>query len=110
MLQQQSYYPLYPPSTKANLNLKFMEQWKIPCALDVLIVPSMLFPFARSVLANKTIVINPGLLAKDTVGGSYAILDVHPIDRSSLEETGASSSVTIEHQIVDRTMIEIRKI
>jgi DNA polymerase alpha subunit B len=109
MLQQQSYYPLYPPSSKANLNLKFAEQWKIPCGLDFLIVPSMLFPFARSVLDNKTIVVNPGLLTKDTGGGSYAIFDVHPIDRSALEGIG-EASVKIEHQIVDRTMIEIRKV
>lgn len=109
LLQQQSYYPLYPASPKTNLNLKFMDQWKIPCSLDFLILPSKLFPFARSVLNNTTIVVNPGLLTKDTVGGTYSIIDIHPIDRTSLEDLGVSD-VTIENQIVDRSVIEIRKI
>ena len=109
MLQQRSYYPLFPGSSKTNLDLKRMDQWKMPCAPDLLILPSKLTPFARSVLDNNTVVVNPGHLTRNTSGGTYAAMDIHPISRDTLENAGGDD-VKLKHSVQDRTRVEIKRI
>ena len=109
MLQQRSYYPLFPASADTNLDLKRMDQWKMPCAPDLLILPSKLAPFARTVLNNSTVVVNPGHLARDRMGGTYASLDIHPIARDLLENAGGDD-VAMKHNLQDRTRVEILRI
>ena len=108
MLQQQSYYPLFPPAPGTNLDLKHMKQWNMPCQPDLLIVPSKLACFARPVLRD-TVVVNPGHLSKNTTGGTYAVMDIHPMKRDELENAGGDD-VELEHNIADRLRLEIRKI
>ena len=112
LLQQQSYYPLFPPpaslSMAANLDLKHMKQWSMPCRPDLLLVPSKLTCFARAVL-DSTVVINPGHLARETTGGSYAVMHVHPIKRETLETAGGDS-VELAHNVQDRIRVEIKRI
>lgn len=108
MLQQQSYYPLFPPAQGTNLDLKHMSKWNMPCQPDLLIVPSKLTSFARTVLGS-TVVINPGHLSKNTTGGTYAVMDIHPIPRETLENAGGDD-VEIEHNISERLRVEIRKV
>lgn len=105
MLQQRCYYPLFPGKT--NLDLKHMDQVKMPCQPDVLIVPSKLTSFTRNVLGS--IVINPGMLTKDTTGGTYGVLDIEPISREILEEAGGLD-VQMKHSIPDRSRVEIKRI
>lgn len=109
MLQQRSYYPLFPGSSNTNLDLKRMDQWKMPCAPDLLILSSKLAPFASTVLDNSTVVVNPGLLTRATMGGTYAVLDVHPLARETLENAGGDE-VELKHNIQDRTRVEIKRI
>lgn len=106
MLQQRSYYPLFPAPPMANLDLNHADKWEMPCRPDVLIVPSRLAPFCRPVLDNSTIAVNPGLLTRDTTGGTYAIMDIHPLPRESIETSGVEHS----HRLVDRSHLEIKKI
>ena len=109
MLQQRSYYPLFPGPTKTNLDLKHMDQWKMPCAPDLLILPSKLTPFARSVLDNNTVVVNPGHLTRNTSGGTYAVMEIHPMARETLENAGGDD-VKLKHNVQDRTRVEIKRI
>jgi DNA polymerase alpha subunit B len=109
LLQQRSYYTLFPGSSNANLDLKRMDQWKMPCAPDLLILPSKLTPFTSTVLDNSTVVINPGLLTRATVGGTYAVVNVHPISRDTLENAGGDD-VEMKHNLQDRTCVEIKRI
>jgi len=109
MLQQRSYYPLFPASAKTNLDLKRIDQWKMPCAPDLLILPSKLTPFARTVLDNSTVVVNPGHLTRDRMGGTYAAMDIHPIARETLENAGGDD-VALKHSVQDRTRVEIKRV
>lgn len=109
LLQQRSYYPLFPGSCEANLDLKHMNQWTIPCGLDVLILPSKLGAFCRPVLQNKTIVINSGQLTKSTTGGTYAELTLYPLPRKTLDEAGGDS-VEFFHDIHERAAVQIQRI
>lgn len=108
MLQQRSYYPLFPPSQNANLDMKHMDQWTMPCQPDLLIIPSKLTSFARSVLGSS-VAINPGHLSRDTTGGTFAMVEVHPMMRETLENAGGED-VLVKHNVSDRTRVEIRRI
>jgi DNA polymerase alpha subunit B len=108
MLQQRSYYPLFPAPSGMNLDLKFMNQMKMPCQPDLLIVPSKLACFAKLVL-DSTVVINPGCLARGTTGGTYAAINVHPIKRETLENAGGDD-VELHHSVHDRTLVDIKRI
>ena len=109
LLQQRSYYPLFPSSTGTNLNLKYVNQWQMPCTPDVLILPSKLSPFCCPVLDNGSLVINPGHLARANTGGTYAIMDIYPIAREVLENAGGDD-VQLNHGVHDRTFVEIKKV
>mmetsp|Transcript_6428 Transcript_6428/g.9200 ORF Transcript_6428/g.9200 Transcript_6428/m.9200 type:complete len:542 (+) Transcript_6428:2-1627(+) len=108
LLQQRSYYPLFPPSPQVNLDLKKMNQWSMPRTPDVLIVPSKLTCFARPVL-DSTVVLNPGRLTRETTGGNYAVMDIHPMKRDTLENAGGSD-IQMEHNVQDRIRVEIKRI
>jgi len=109
MLQQRSYYPVYPPpaSLVMNLDLKKMDVFKMPCRPDILIVPSRLSPFATSVL-ESSIVLNPGQLTKGSSGGTYSMMDIHPMKSEKLDN--ASDTVQLPHNIQDRVNIVIKRI
>jgi DNA polymerase alpha subunit B len=109
LLQQRSYYPLFPASSTTNLNLKYMDKWQMPCAPDVLILPSKLSPFCSGLLDNSTVVVNPGHLARSNMGGTYAVMDIYPIARDVLDNAGGDD-VQLKHNIHDRTYIEIKRI
>jgi len=108
MLQQQSYYPLFPPAHGTNLDWKHRQRWDMPCQPDLLILPSMLNRFARPVL-DSTVVVNPGHLSRGTVGGTYAVIEVHPMKREALENAGGED-VEVLHAVQDRTRIEVKNI
>ena len=109
LVQQRSYYPLFPASANTNLNLKYMSQWQMPCTPDVMILPSKLSPFCCPVLDNGSLVINPGHLARANMGGTYAIMDIYPIAREVLENAGGDD-VQLNHGVHDRTYVEIKRI
>lgn len=108
LLEQRSYYPLFPPPLGMNLDLRQLKYCQMPCRPDILILPSKLTCFARAV-CNSTMVVNPGHLAKGTTGGTYALMNIHPLDREALEAAGGDD-VEMEHVIQDRVSIEIKRI
>eukprot|EP00980_Cylindrotheca_fusiformis_P026218 scaffold15514_cov129-Cylindrotheca_fusiformis.AAC.26 len=109
MIQQRSFYPLYPPpaSTQTNLDLKHRDGFTMPCRPDILIVPSKLTAFASSIL-DSTVVVNPGHLTKGTTGGTYATMDIHPMKREKLED--AAGNVLLQHGVNDRVNVEVKRI
>jgi len=113
LVQQRSYYPLFPPPAPSsgicppNLDLKRMAEWEMPCQPDLLIFPSKLAAFVKPVL-GATVALNPGLLSKGTMGGTYAAIDVHPMKRETLEGLGVG--VNSEHGAQDRIRVEVKRI
>ena len=108
LVQQGNYYPLFPPAPGVNLDLKYRNLWKMPCQPDLLVIPSKLACFAKPVLDN-TLIINPGRLTRDTTGGTYASIMVHPIKRETLEDAGGDD-VELHHSVQERTEVQIKKI
>lgn len=107
LIQQQSYYPLFPPNKSMNLDLKQSEGWKMPCRPDILIVPSRLSPFCCPVL-ESTLVLNPGHLTKGTTGGTYAIMEIQPMSRDDLDD--ATDDSELPHKVQDRVQVEVKRV
>lgn len=107
LVQQQSYYPLFPPSKSVNLDLKQSEGWRMPCRPDVLVIPSKLTPFCSTVL-ESTMAVNPGHLTKGTTGGTYAIMEIQPMSRDIFDDT--ADDVELPHNVPDRIQVEVKKI
>ncbi|CAB1103712.1 unnamed protein product [Ectocarpus sp. CCAP 1310/34] len=114
LLQQQSFYPLFPPpaGSAAQLDMRHAHRWGMPATPDVLLVPSRLAQFARQV--QGCLCVNPGQLSKGMGGGTYAELAVHPIPQETLakkqKELADKPDATIEHDVAKRTCVEIRRI
>ena len=108
-IQQQSYYPIFPPPSSAamgmNLNVNKRSGYSMPVQPDILLLPSKLTCLAKDV-AKGTIVINPGYLVKGAMGGSFAVMDVHPIKKEKLD----GDEEEIVNDIKNRIRVEIRKI
>jgi len=110
LIQQQSYYPVFPPNKSVNLDLKQQDGWRMPCRPDVLFVPSRLTPFCAPVLGN-TLVVNPGHLTKGTTGGTYSVMTIHPMKNDKLKMHATSAGDTkITHDVQNRTQIKIKRI
>jgi len=82
----------------------------MPCKPDILVVPSRLTPFCAPVLGS-TIVVNPGHLTKGTTGGTYSVMNIHPMKMKkfeSLESSGGNAKIT--HDVQDRMRVQIKRI
>ncbi|KAL7478144.1 hypothetical protein ACHAW6_003921, partial [Cyclotella cf. meneghiniana] len=108
LIQQRSYYPLFPAAKGACLDLTSAEKWEMPVRPDILIVPSKLTPFVKEV-SEGTVVVNPGALTKNSTGGTYAVMDVHPMKKEKLEEAMAEGA-DLENDIQERLRVDIRRI
>jgi len=106
LIQQRSYYPLFPPATSSNLNLCQMNQWSMQCTPDIMIIPSKLACFCHNVL--DCVVVNPGQVSKGMMGGNYGVLSVYPMDRATLE--GVDEKVEMGNEVYKRIRVDIRKI
>jgi DNA polymerase alpha subunit B len=122
MIQQGSYYPLFPPNKSVNLDLKQQRGWTMPCRPDVMIVPSKLTPFCAPVL-ESTIVINPGHLTRGMTGGTYATMEIAPVGNDRLSanhndddvqnksvEDGVMQEVQLTHNVQDRIKVQVKRI
>lgn len=110
LIQQRSYYPLFPaPKGMASLDLARSTQWEMPVQPDILITPSKLASFARKV-SDSTIVVNPGELTKNTTGGTYAEIDIHPMKRETLENGMEANMEEMGKGVHDRVRVDIKRI
>lgn len=108
LVQQRSYYPLFPAAKGASLDLSKSKDWEMAVQPDILIVPSKLATFARQVL-DTTVVVNPGTLAKGTSGGTYAVMDVHPMKKEDLEKSMETDN-GLEKGMQDRLRVDVIRI
>ncbi|KAF4984329.1 hypothetical protein FZEAL_440 [Fusarium zealandicum] len=118
LVEQRHYFPLYPPTdrsrlpktgtedgvaTGAVLDVSYLELGEmVNVRPDVMMVPSLLPPFAKVV--ESVLLINPGYLSKRRGAGTYARMTLHPpaVHTGNDEMTG--------HQIFDRARVEIVRI
>lgn len=109
-VKQQSYYPIFPPASgngrDFTLDVTKMDAYTMPVQPDVLILPSRLTSAVMDV-AKGTTVVNPGHLVKGAVGGSFAIMDIHPMKKEMLE---VEDGEEIYHGVKDRIRVEVRRI
>ena len=109
-IKQRSYYPIFPASSgngrDFNLDVTKMEAFSMPIQPDILILPSLLTCTATCI-AKGTTFVNPGHLVKGSYGGTYAILDIHPMKSEILKEI---EEVEVSHSVSDRIRVEVRRI
>ena len=75
LLQQQSFYPLYPPSEEMNIDFEQLESLaQLDVQPHILITPSDLMHFFKDI--NGGLVLNPSRLSKGANGGVFARLAV----------------------------------
>lgn len=86
MLRQRSFYPIFPATEKVPLDASLLDGVQIPhlegaSTVDILVMPSKLKAFAKSVDAGA-VAINPGLLCRGSYGGTYAEtrIPLHQVD------------------------------
>ncbi|CAG8441915.1 2519_t:CDS:10 [Ambispora gerdemannii] len=99
VLEQQSFYPIFPPYGGVNLSLTHSDRLKLEILPDVLILPSRHLQYFVKVVEG-VLCINPASLAKNT----FVKMTVKPINRD-----GAKNE-QVQHQIKERTKVEIIKI
>lgn len=114
ILSQRQIYPVFPGSTSfpaisqrtgVNIDIPYLGLSRISNALpDILISPSILKHTTQVV--RNVIVINPGFLAKNNSGGTFARLIINPPDPDLLDH----ESDVIVHSLWERTKIDIIKI
>ncbi|KAF9764258.1 hypothetical protein IL306_002855 [Fusarium sp. DS 682] len=119
LVEQRHYFPLFPPTdrsklpktgtedglaTGAVLDLSYLELGEmVNVRPDVMVVPSLLPPFAKVV--ESVLIINPGYLSKRRGAGTYARMTLYPPPVS-----GGSGDEMMGHQIYDRARVEIVRI
>ncbi|KAH8554014.1 DNA polymerase alpha subunit B N-terminal-domain-containing protein [Umbelopsis sp. PMI_123] len=102
ILQQRSFYPMFPPAPGDNLDLLQMPHIQMDVTPDILILPSRLKSFAK--IVDSVMCINPGYLSKKQSGGTFARATVHPLQPIS------DGNVGVEGKIWERTRVDLIKI
>ncbi|KAJ5139873.1 hypothetical protein N7448_003281 [Penicillium atrosanguineum] len=120
LVEQRHFFPLFPPTARANLPkpgsegglatgamldlpyMKLGEWWNV--RPDVLIVPSMLPPFVKVV--DSVLVINPGTLSKRRAAGTYAQMAIH--QRSITDDEREQKQ--LDHKLYERARVDINRI
>lgn len=109
-IRQQSYYPLFPPSSSAieemSLDVTLRSKFSMPVQPDILILPSKLATFVKDV-ADGTTVVNPGYLVKGNKGGTFSVIDVHPSRETDVHVNGDNVGTS---DLKERIRVEIRRI
>ncbi|CAO3672856.1 unnamed protein product [Umbelopsis vinacea] len=102
VLQQRSFYPMFPPASGDNLNLLQMPHIQMDITPDILILPSRLKSFAK--IVDSVVCINPGYLSKKQSGGTFARATIHPLKPIS------EGNVGVEAKIWERARVDLIKI
>ncbi|CAH0551256.1 unnamed protein product [Brassicogethes aeneus] len=83
LLNQQSFYPLYPPNSEMNVDHELLEQHGIfECIPHILILPSTLRHFIKNI--NGCLVINPERTTKGYGAGTFSRLEINPGSSTSI--------------------------
>ncbi|KAI5741792.1 hypothetical protein M8J76_017116 [Diaphorina citri] len=94
LLQQQCYYPLIPPNVELPVDMECWElHAQLPVTPHIMILPSDLRYFVKNL--SGCVVVNPERLSKGMVGGSFAKLEVKPVDNNMLWSTNTHVNVQV---------------
>lgn len=103
ILQQKSFYPLYPAGAGAPVEWEQYKGLMFDQTPDILITPSDLMLFAKNI--EGCICINPGAMYKGASAGTYATLTIDPLVRTN---AGGDSIGEIESLLSNRASDRIR--
>jgi DNA polymerase alpha subunit B len=101
VLKQRLFLPLLPPPPDLPVDVSSnLRSGRIGAMPDILILPSQLAPFAKLMPPpdGGALCLNPGKLARNAAGGSFALLSVHPraqIDGARTCDIGVRTAVQI---------------
>uniref|UniRef100_A0A8D8YYD0 DNA polymerase alpha subunit B n=2 Tax=Cacopsylla melanoneura TaxID=428564 RepID=A0A8D8YYD0_9HEMI len=94
LIQQQSYYPLMPPNIELPVDMECWELYaQLPVTPHIMILPSDLRYFVKNL--SGCVVINPERLSKGMVGGSFAKIEVKPVDNNMIWSTSTHVNVQV---------------
>ncbi|CAK9784941.1 DNA polymerase alpha, subunit B [Cutaneotrichosporon oleaginosum] len=112
VLGHRHFYPLFPPPEKdaadVNLDVTHWHQLRMLDAPDVLVLPSRLKHFAKTV--DGTLAVNPGHLSRTNAPGTFAKITIHPSDPKVLEGNGDADDDLVPHDVYDRARTELWRI
>lgn len=125
ILQQRSFYPLYPAGAGAPVEWEQYKGLMFDQTPDILITPSDLMLFAKVsfnfitfyisffILQNieGCICINPGAMYKGASAGTYATLTIDPLVRTTIggDQIGELESL-LSNRASDRIRVDIHNI
>lgn len=101
VLKQRLFMPLLPPPADVPVDITAnMRAGGIDSLPDILILPSQLTPFAKVLpsVDGGALCINPGKLTRNTAGGTFALMSVHPrlqVDGARMTDIGVRTAVEI---------------
>lgn len=105
ILQQKSFYPLYPAGLSAPIEWEQYKGLMFNQTPDVLITPSDLMLFAKNI--EGCVCVNPGSLYKGASAGNYAVVTIDPlVQQTNLAEDGTLFS----NRASDRIRVDIHNI
>lgn len=104
LLDQRSYYPMFPPSPAINIAYEQIEKAALPITPDILLLPSQMRYFAKNI--NGCVVVNPGKLTKHSNGGTFSRIAVHAPRRVDVPE----GSKPIAHGIAGRAVVQVVRV
>ncbi|KAK9236107.1 DNA polymerase alpha/epsilon subunit B-domain-containing protein [Lipomyces kononenkoae] len=111
LLQQRSLYPVFPGQPDVPLEISYLGLAEMNLTRpDILIVPSDQRYFAKVV--DNVVAINPGALTKLRAAGTYAVVDVAPLEdtKKPVSESEEAENELIFHKVWERCRVDIRKI
>lgn len=98
LLQQHSFYPLFPPlSNEANIIYEQSEGFDINIKPDVLILNSALRRFAK--IVDNIVCINPGQVVHK-IAGTFSKLYIYPLDPNNIKINNNDVKIKSEDDII----------
>jgi DNA polymerase alpha subunit B len=105
LVQQRSFYPLFPPAEGCQLSMANVEHLGLEHTPDVMLLPSQITPFAKRI--GDVLCINPGKLTKGSGPGTFARVTVHPVVRHLRSgAAGGSRKVTAGLALSPSALVE----
>lgn len=103
ILQQRTFYPLYPGNQATPIEWEQYAKMMFPEGMtpDVLITPSQLKLFAKEI--EGVICVNPGTIVKGEAAGSYANITIDPLLLPSQND----DAPTLTKKALERIRVDI---
>ncbi|KAF9572957.1 DNA-directed DNA polymerase alpha subunit pol12 [Mortierella alpina] len=117
IIQQRNMHPVYPGLTsdvESGVDYNQFDLLDLKCCPDVVILPSKLKQFAKTV--DKVVTINPNQLSKAQAGGTFARLTIHPLSQTFLEDSvmlmdeSNEQSLRMYHKVYERCRVDLIRV